>query len=195
MTRTISQATRVAVALGLVAMVAAAGAGGAGATSATAAKALPKVCQKAGLTPSMVRKIFGAKAEIDGYGVVASADCPIVSPDAQTPPTGCLDGGDGCLVSDVVVGRASWYSQWLSNELELLNEQGHAHKAKFSGAGPSALLLTSTDYALDADPMVLFKAGSHSIEIEGSAAGHGEAASVYKLWKRLAHAMYPKLSK
>jgi hypothetical protein len=153
------------------------------------------MCQQAGLTPAIVRKIFGPKAEIDGYGVVASADCPIVSPDARTPPTGCLDGGDGCLVTDVILGRASYYSQWLANELDYLNEQGHAHKAKFSGAGSSALLLTSTRYSLDAVPMVLFKAGSHSIEIASSTPGNGEAASVYKLWKRLAHAIYPKLSK
>jgi hypothetical protein len=195
MTRTISQATRAAIALGLVAMVAAAGAGGAGARSATAATGLPKLCQKAGLTPAMVKKIFGAKALIAGYGVEVRGYCPIVSPDAQTPSTGCEDGGDGCLVTDVTVGRASWYGQWLSNQLDYLDEQGRAHKAKFSGAGSSALLLTSTEYALDAVPMVLFKAGSHSIEIASSTPGQGEPASVYKLWKRLAHAIYPKLSK
>jgi hypothetical protein len=195
MTRAVSQGIRIATVVSVVATMAAAAAGGASATSATAATGLPKVCQKAGITPAMVKKIFGAKALIAGYGVEVSSNCPIVSPDAKTPATGCEDGGDGCLVTDVIVGRASYYSQWLANELEYLNEQGHAHKAKFSGAGSSALLLTSTGYSLDAVPMVLFKAGSHSIEIESSSPGKGEPASVYKLWKRLAHAIYPKLSK
>ncbi len=91
-------------------------------------------------------------------------------------------------------GRAGWYGQWLSNELYYLNQTGRAHKAKFSGAGPNALLLTSTKgYASSTVPMVLFKAGSHSIEIEGSSGGQGEPASVYRLWKRLAHAIFAKL--
>ena len=188
--------TNVAVALTLMALLAAAGAGGAGATRATAAKALPRMCKEAGLTPAMVRKIFGAKAKIAGYGVVVSADCPIVWPNAATPPTGCSDGGVGCQVSDVIIGRASYYSQWLANAIYYLNLSGKAHKAKFSGAGPKALLLTSTKgYGGTAEPTVLFKTASHSIQIESSLPGRGQPTSVYKRWKRLARAMYAKLSK
>lgn len=195
MTRTVSRAIRAAIALGLVAVVTAAAAGGAGATSATAAKALPKMCQKAGITRSMVKKLFGSKATIAGSGVVVSADCPIVSPDAQTPPTGCLDGGDGCLVTEVVVGRASYYNQWVSNVIDYINQGGHAHKAKFSGAGAKGVLVTSTNgYHGYGEPTVLFTTASDSIQIQSSAAGQPEPASVLKLWKRFAHAIFAKLS-
>jgi hypothetical protein len=190
------RAARIAVASGLVALVAAAGAGGAGATSATSAKtaaAIPKMCKQADITPAMARKVFGAKALIAGYGVVVSSDCPIVSPDAETPPTGCLDGGDGCLVSDVVVGRASYYSQWVADAVYYLNQSGHAHKKKFSGAGSGALLLTSKTYGGSAEPVVLFKAGTHSIQIGSGDAGQGEPTAVYKQWERLARAIHAKL--
>jgi hypothetical protein len=188
-----TRAARIAVASGLVAMVAAAGAGGAGATSAKTAAAIPKMCQKADITPAMVRKVFGAKALIAGYGVLVSSDCPIVSPDAQTPPTGCDDGGQGCLVSDVVVGRASYYSQWVANAVYALDQSGHAHKTKFSGAGSGAVLLTSKTYGGSAEPAVLFKAGLDSIQIEAGIAGQGQPTAVYKQWERLARAIHAKL--
>ncbi len=188
-----TRAARIAVASGLVAMVAAAGAGGAGATSAKTAAAIPKMCKKADITPAMVRKVFGAKALIAGYGVVVSGDCPIVSPDAQTPATGCADGGDGCLVSEVVVGRASWYSQWVANAVYYLNLSGHAKKTKFSGAGSGAVLLTSKTYGGSAEPVVLFKAGADSIQIEAGLAGQGQPTAVYKQWERLARAIHAKL--
>jgi hypothetical protein len=186
-------AARIAVAFGLVAMVAVAGAGGAGASRAKAAAAIPRMCKKADITPAMVRKVFGAKALIAGYGVVVSSDCPIVSPDAQTPPTGCLDGGDGCLVSDVSVGRASYYSQWVANAVYALDQSGRAHKTKFSGAGSGAVLLTSKTYGGSAEPAVLFKAGLDSIQIEAGLAGRGQTTAVYKQWERLARAIHAKL--
>jgi hypothetical protein len=187
---------KVAIAVALIALLAAAGAGGASATRATAATGLPRMCTKAGLTPGMVRKIFGPKAEIAGYGVVVSADCPIVWPNSATPATGCADGGVGCQVTDVILGRASYYSQWVSNAVYYLDLSGKAHKAKFSGAGPKAVLLTSTEgYGGTAEPTVLFKTKSDSIQIESSLAGRAQPTSVIKLWKQLAHAMYTKLSK
>lgn len=188
-----TRAARIAVVCGLVAMVAAAGAGGAGATSARTAAAIPKMCKKADITPAMVRKVFGAKALIAGYGVIVSGDCPIVSPDAQTPSTGCGDGGYGCLVSDVFVGRVSWYSQWVANAVYALDLSGRAQKTKFSGAGSGALLLTSKTYGGSAEPMVLFKAGADSIQIGAGLAGRGQPTAVYKQWERLARAIHAKL--
>jgi hypothetical protein len=187
------RAARIAVASGLVAMVAAAGAGATSPTSAKTATAIPKMCKNADITPGMVRKVFGAKALIAGYGVIVSSDCPIVSPERQTPPTGCLDGGDGCLVSEVVVGRASYYSQWVADAVYYLDQSGHAHKTKFSGAGSGAVLLTSKTYGGSAEPVVVFKAGSHSIQIEAGLAGQGQPTAVYKQWKQLARAIHAKL--
>ena len=188
--------TSVVIALTVTVSLAATGAGGAGATRATSAKALPRMCRQAGLTPAMVTKIFGAKAKIAGYGVIVSADCPIVWPNADTPPSGCSDGGVGCQVTDVILGRASYYGQWVANAVYYLNLSGKAHKARFSGAGPKALLLTSTrGYGGTAEPTVLFKTASDSVQIESSLAGRSQPTSVYKLWERLAHAMYAKLSK
>ncbi len=190
-----TRAARFAVASGLVVIVAAAaaGAGSAGATSAKTAAAIPRMCKQADITPAMVRKVFGAKALIAGYGVVVSSDCPIVSHDAQTPPTGCGDGGVGCLVSEVVVGRKSYYSQWVANAVYYLNQSGHAHKTKFSGAGSGAVLLTSKTYGGSAEPAVLFKAGRDSIQIEAGIAGRGQPTAVYKQWERLARAIHAKL--
>jgi hypothetical protein len=187
------RAARIAVASGLVAIVAAAGADGAGAIGARSAAAIPKMCKQADITPAMVRKVFGAKALIAGYGVIVSSDCPIVSPDAQTPATGCSDGGQGCLVSDVVVGRASYYSQWVANAVSALDLSGHAHKTKFSGAGSGAVLLTSKTYGGSAEPAVLFKARRDSIQIEAGIAGQGQPTAVYKQWERLARAIHAKL--
>jgi len=188
-----TRAAWIAVAFGLVAMFAAAGAGSAGASGARAAAAIPRMCKRADITPAMVKKVFGAKALIAGYDVVVSSDCPIVSPDSQTPSTGCGDGGEGCLVTEVVVGRASYYSQWVANAVYYLDQSGHAHKTKFSGAGSGAVLLTSKTYGGSAEPVVLFKAGLDSIQIEAGIAGRGQPTAVYMQWERLARAIHAKL--
>ncbi len=196
MTQEFSRGSRLAMRLVLVAMAVAVAATAAATGAAGATNGPPKACKQAGISLKMVKKVFGSNAKIPPKAEVQSSGvCAIESgKDTNLAPGYC--GGPTCLITDVVPGRASYYKQWLANELYYLNTYGHAHKTKFHGAGSSALLLTSTKgYSGTAQPMVLFKAGSHSIEIEGAYAGRGEPSHVYKLWERFAHAIHAHLAK
>jgi hypothetical protein len=99
-----------------------------------------------------------------------------------------------CTDTDVSLGKRSAYKTDRANEIYLLNSYGHAHVTKFSGAGTGAVLMTSTNgYAGEANPMVLFKVGHHTVTIEGPYAGEGETRAVYEQWERLARAIHTHL--
>jgi hypothetical protein len=71
---------------------------------------------------------------------------------------------------------------------------GHARKTPFRGAGSGAVLLTASSYGGDAtNPLVMFKAGAYTVEIEGPFGGLSEPNSVYKKWEALAREIYAHL--
>jgi hypothetical protein len=169
-------------------------AGGAGAPSATAAAA-PKVCREAGITLGVVHKVFGPTGRIGGEGDSETGRCALQSGVGGQPPSNCGDGPPTCTNTDVMLQPASAFSRDVATEVEYLNDYGHAHKTKFSGAGPEAALYTSTTGYGSSNPAVLFKAGPKTVSIAGPFAGAGQTRAVYNQWEALARKIYAHLNR
>jgi hypothetical protein len=167
--------------------------GRASATSVSAAST-PKVCREAGVTPALVRKIFGASARIGGFGVSETGRCALEAGVHGKPPSNCVNEPSNCTDTDVLLSRLSAYKNDRAQEAYELNSYGHARVRKFSGAGTGAVLMISTKgYGGAASPLVLLKAGHHTVTVLGPYAGEGETMAVYKQWERLARAIHSHL--
>jgi hypothetical protein len=100
-----------------------------------------------------------------------------------------------CINTDVSLDPAGYFKNDVAGELDELNSYGHAHKAKVSGAGSEAVLLTSTTgYDEVTAPLLLLKAGTKTVAIGGPFAGEGQTRAVYKQWEALARKIYAHLS-
>lgn len=163
--------------------------------SVASASAAPKVCNEAGITRSVVRKAFGPTARIGGEGVSESGRCPIESSVNDRPPTECNDEQNpDCVNTEVILGPASEFKAAVGAEYDELAEYGRAKRTPIAGAGPGAVLLTSSEYAEVVSPVVMFEAGRKFVTIVGPRAGEGETARVYRQWEALARAIHAHLS-
>jgi hypothetical protein len=170
-----------------------AAAGAAGPDVASAA-ATPPLCMDAGVTVAVVQKVFGPGARLGGEGISESGRCPIESGVDGKPPSNCLDGLPECLDTEVTLGPAREFKAEVKSRIEELGDYGHAHEKPFPGAGPGAVLLTSSDYGGATAPTVVFEAGPKAVSIGGPFGGEGQTAKVYKQWEALARAIHKHLS-
>ena len=164
-----------------------------GAVGVSAAAATPNVCAAAGVTNSMVKKIFGVTATIDPAGVSRVDRCPIQAGIGSKPATDCQDGSKTCTSVIVELQPASNFQTDITANVSALDLNGRASKTPVSGAGSGAVLMRSTNYGGQSNPLVLFQAGSYTVIVEGPYGGVAETPATYLKWEALARAIHTHL--
>jgi hypothetical protein len=164
------------------------------AAGVAAAPATPSVCATAGVTASVVTKIFGATAKADPPGASQVGRCPIEAGIGSKPPTGCQEPSKTCTNTDVELQPASNFQTDITAEVTQLDDYGHASKTAVTGAGTGAVLLRSTNYGGVTNPLLLFQAGSYTVIIAGPFGGVADTNSVYRQWEALARVIHTHLA-
>jgi hypothetical protein len=164
-----------------------------GAAGVSAATKAQNVCAAAGVTNSMVKKIFGVTATIDPAGVSRVDRCPIEAGVGSKPPTDCQEGSKTCTSVIVELQPASNFPTDITANVSALDLNGRASKTPVSGAGSGAVLLRSTNYGGESNPSVLFQAGSYTVIVEGPYEGVAQTPAIYFKWEALARAIHTQL--